>query len=199
MTRKNFVPISLIIIVLLVGSVFVYLSQYTQDHSNTSTVTTSEITITKDPVITSIMQISSPAFNNNNSIPSKYTCDGEDISPPLAINEVPKGAKSLVLIVDDPDAPIGEWVHWTVINIPPETTQIEEGKAPKGVEGLTDFQRNGWGGPCPPSGTHRYFFKLFALDTELEIGANSKKVDILFAIDGHIMDSAELIGLYAKN
>lgn len=163
-----------------------------------SSVTTSEITITKEPFTNQTMKLTSPAFTHNSTIPTKYTCDGEDISPPLLISETPAEAKSLVLIVDDPDAPVGDWVHWTLWNIPPSTTEIEEARAPAGIEGTTDFGRTGWGGPCPPSGTHRYFFKLFALDTELTLPESAGKAEILDAINNHILDSTELIGTYAR-
>ncbi len=145
------------------------------------------------------MKISSPAFEANQTIPSKYTCDGENINPPLQIYDVPAGAKSLVLISDDPDAPMGTWVHWTVWNILPETKEIGENSAPVGaVEGMTSFGNNGYGGPCPPSGTHRYFFKLYALDTILDLPQFAKAADVEKAMVGHILDKAELIGLYKR-
>lgn len=145
------------------------------------------------------MKIESPAFQNNSNIPVKYTCDGEDVSPPLKITETPKGAQSLVLIVDDPDAPGGVWVHWTVWNIAPNTTEIAEDSLPEGaVEGVTDFGQPGWGGPCPPSGTHRYFFKVYALDTSLDLEPSARAQDIAEAMRGHILGQAQLIGLYQR-
>lgn len=144
------------------------------------------------------MKLISSEFENNTEIPSKYTCDGDNINPPLQISEVPEDAVSIVLIVDDPDAPAGDWVHWTVWNIPPETTEILENTAPKGHEGKTDFGKNEWGGPCPPSGTHRYFFKLYALDMELDLDESADKAEIEEAMVGHVLDKAELIGLYKK-
>ena len=144
------------------------------------------------------MEIQSPAFENNGYIPSKYTCQGEDINPPLQISQVPQEAKSLVLIVDDPDAPMGTWVHWVVWNIPPKIKEISEKSLPQGaVEGLNDFQKHSYGGPCPPSGTHRYFFKLYALDTILNLDTSSTKNDLERAMKGHILDQAQLIGLYS--
>ena len=107
-------------------------------------------------------------------------------------------AVSLALIVDDPDAPAGDWVHWTVWNISPETVEITEGSPPSGVEGTTDFGKTGWGGPCPPSGTHRYFFKLYALDQELDLDSSATKSEIETAITGHVLDKAELVGLYER-
>lgn len=151
------------------------------------------------PLTSHTMQIRSTAFDNNQQIPSKYTCDAEDASPPLHISEVPEGAKSLALIVDDPDAPAKAWVHWLAWNIDPGTSEIEEGTAPSGVEGTTDFGRTGWGGPCPPSGTHRYFFKLYALDIELDLTSSATKTDLEEAMKGHIIDKGELIGLYKRS
>lgn len=146
-----------------------------------------------------IMKLTSPAFENNQSIPSKYTCDGEDINPPLQIDEVPEGTKSLVLIVDDPDAPLGTWEHWIVWNINPSTSLIEENKVPEGaVEGKNDFGKNSYGGPCPPTGTHHYHFKLYALDKILELDSSSKKDALEKAMAGHILDWVELIGLYKR-
>lgn len=146
-----------------------------------------------------IMKLTSSAFENNQSIPSKYTCDGEDINPPLQISEVPEGAKSLVLIVDDPDAPMGTWVHWVVWNIDPSISLIEEDDVPEGgVEGLNDFGKNSYGGPCPPSGTHHYHFKLYALDKTLELDPSSKKEEVEKAMEGSILDWVELVGLYQR-
>ncbi|MCD6500585.1 YbhB/YbcL family Raf kinase inhibitor-like protein [bacterium] len=145
------------------------------------------------------MKIESSAFKENQSIPEKYTCDGENVNPLLKISEVPEAAKSLVLIVDDPDAPMGTWVHWTVWNVSSKTTEIPENSVPEGaIEGMTDFGKPGYGGPCPPSGTHRYFFKLYALDTTLGLSSSAKKVDLEKAMEGHILDKAELIGLYSR-
>ena len=145
------------------------------------------------------MKLESPAFLNNQNIPAKYTCDGENISPPLKILDVPEGAKSLALIVDDPDASSGSWLHWMLWNISPTTTQIAEVSIPEGaVEGLTDFGKTGYGGPCPPSNTHRYFFKLFALDTMLELSDSAKLQELEQAMQEHIIEQAELIGFYAR-
>jgi len=145
------------------------------------------------------MKISSAAFENNSFIPSKYTCEGQEINPPLEFRDVPEDTKSLLLIVDDPDAPMKTWVHWTIWNIDAKTTQVLQNSCPKGaVEGITSFGRTGYGGPCPPSGTHRYFFKLFALDKMLDLSPNSYARDIESTIEGHIIRKAELIGLYKK-
>jgi Raf kinase inhibitor-like protein, YbhB/YbcL family len=120
------------------------------------------------------MKITSSAFQEGGNIPSKFTCDGSDTSPPLQITGVPSKAKSLVLIADDPDAPSGLFTHWLVWNIPPQTNSIAEGSAPKGVQGTNDFGKSGYRGPCPPPGTHRYSFKIFALDRELDLRSGAK-------------------------
>lgn len=146
------------------------------------------------------MHIGSSAFDHNQKIPAKYTCDGEDINPSLDFAEVPEGAKSLALIVDDPDAPAGTWVHWTLWNIAPDIQEIEEKGVPEGaVQGMTSFGRPGYGGPCPPSGTHRYFFKLYALDTELELPEDADAHELEEAMAGHILAQSELIGLYSRS
>ena len=142
------------------------------------------------------LTITSPAFENNKSIPSKYTCDGNDVNPALNIEGIPDETKSLVLIVDDPDAPMGTWDHWIVWNIPP-TNKIEENSVP-GTEGLNDFRKHSYGGPCPPSGTHRYFFKVYALDTKLDLDPNSRKEDVEKAMKNHILAKGELVGLYSR-
>ena len=145
------------------------------------------------------MKIESPSFQNNQPIPKKYACDGEDVNPALVFAHVPLEAKSLVLIMDDPDAPRGTWVHWTLWNIPALTKEIPENSVPNGaVQGITDFGRPGYGGPCPPLGTHHYFFKLYALDTILMISPSAKAGDLQEAVAGHILDQAELVGLYSR-
>lgn len=145
------------------------------------------------------MQIKSSAFKNEESIPEKYTCDSENINPPLQFSDVPERAKSLVLIVDDPDAPAGTWVHWTIWNIDPQTTEIVENSVPEGaVEGMTDFGTTGYGGPCPPSGVHRYFFKLYALDSEIELPSGVKLEELEEAMAGQVIAKAQLMGTYSK-
>lgn len=143
------------------------------------------------------MKITSPEFGHNQLIPKKFTCQGEDINPALVIEGVPGDAKSLALIVDDPDAPLGTWVHWVVFDIPVTTTRIEENSVP-GKQGRNDFRRENYGGPCPPSGTHRYFFKIYALDTMLNLEEGIRKGALEKTMQGHILDKAELIGLYKK-
>jgi Raf kinase inhibitor-like YbhB/YbcL family protein len=144
------------------------------------------------------MKITSSVFQQGGNIPSKFTCDGADTSPPLQIQEVPPTAKSLVLIVDDPDAPSGLFTHWIIWNISPQASTIAEGSAPKGVEGMNDFGKSRYGGPCPPSGTHRYFFKIFALDKELDLPAGSKRAQLDAAMKGHVIAQGELMGRYSR-
>jgi hypothetical protein len=142
------------------------------------------------------MQITSSAFGHNGYIPAKYTCEGEDINPALVISGIPEGTKSLSLIMDDPDAPMGVWVHWVVFDMP-VVSHIAENSVP-GKLGITNSGRRGYGGPCPPSGTHRYFFKIYALDTQLNLKEGITKGQLEKAMQGHILDKAELIGLYKR-
>jgi Raf kinase inhibitor-like YbhB/YbcL family protein len=142
------------------------------------------------------MKIESPVFGNNEPMPVKYTCKGENVNPPLKISEVPASTKSLALIIDDPDAPAGHWSHWVLWNINPQTTEITENSVPvDAIEGLTNFGKPGYDGPCPPSGTHRYFFYLFALDTTLNLDSRTQARDLEQAMQGHILAEAQLIGL----
>lgn len=145
------------------------------------------------------MELTSPAFAHNELIPSKYTCDGRDLSPPLAIKNVPLSAQSLALILDDPDALSGNWVHWLVWNVPPRTKMIAEGTVPSGAtEGITSFGRTRYNGPCPPSGIHRYHFTLYAIARRLVLGPEAGKDELLQALEEHILARAELVGLYAR-
>ncbi|SRR6266849_3220371 len=144
------------------------------------------------------MRITSSAFQEGANIPSKFTCDGADSSPPLQIADVPSGTKSLALIVDDPDAPSGLFTHWMVWNIPPQTNAVGEGSAPQGVQGTNDFGKSGYGGPCPPSGTHRYYFKIFALDRELDLPSGGKRGQLDAAMKGHVVAQGELMGRYLR-
>lgn len=141
--------------------------------------------------------ITSAAFVANQLIPARYTCDGKNINPPIDISGIPDKAHSLALIVDDPDAPGKTWVHWVVWNIP-ITHHIKENSVP-GEQGLNDFKRIAWGGPCPPSGTHRYFFKVYALDALLDLTSTATKKDLEHAMNEHILAYGELVGLYKKN
>jgi Raf kinase inhibitor-like YbhB/YbcL family protein len=139
------------------------------------------------------MKLSS-VFENNQPIPTEYTCDGDDKAPALTVEDAPAKTKTLALIVDDPDAPAGTWVHWVEFNIAP-TAEIKPGA---GTQGTNDFKKLGYGGPCPPSGTHRYFFKLYALDTELSLEEGSSKADVEKAMKDHILEKTELIGTYSR-
>jgi hypothetical protein len=142
------------------------------------------------------MKILSPEFQSSGFIPKKFTCQGEDVNPALIIEDIPKEAKSLALIVDDPDAPMGTWVHWVAFDIP-LINRAEENSIP-GKQGRNDFGREDYGGPCPPSGTHRYFFKIYALDKILNLTEGITKEELEKAMEGHILGQAELIGLYKK-
>ena len=147
----------------------------------------------------STLTIASPAFPHNGMIPSKHTCDGTDVNPPLSFDNIPEKSKSLALIVDDPDAPRGTWVHWVAWNIGPGTRKIAENSVPRGArQGTNDFRKQAYGGPCPPSGTHRYFFKLYALDTSLSLNAGATKAQLEEAMKGHVLGLSELIGLYRR-
>ena len=149
------------------------------------------------------MKITCPGFTQKEQIPRKYTCDGEEINPPLVFSDVPAEAKSLALIMEDPDVPHsirpdGMWDHWLVWNISPETERIEEGLPPNGVYGTNSSGGKAYEPPCPPNGTHRYFFKLFALDIILSLSEESSKSERLSEMKGHIIDEAELVGLYER-
>ena len=142
--------------------------------------------------------VRSPLFESNKLIPAKYSCDGDDVNPPLTVENVPEDAKSLVLIIDDPDAPMGVWNHWLVWNIPAGTREIEENSVP-GVQGTNTGGRRRYGGPCPPSGTHRYFFKVYALDIQLDLDSGAKKKELENAMRGHVLAEGELVGLYRRS
>jgi Raf kinase inhibitor-like YbhB/YbcL family protein len=142
------------------------------------------------------LQIKSPVFSDNAKIPAKYTCDGENINPPLSISGVPSTAKSLVLILDDPDAPGGTFNHWVVWNMPATTGEIKEGGPVPGTQGINSGGENGYFGPCPPSGIHRYIFKLYALDNTLNLDSYSESSAVKQAMNGHIIEQAQIIGLY---
>ncbi|HBB32122.1 MAG TPA: YbhB/YbcL family Raf kinase inhibitor-like protein [Cyanobacteria bacterium UBA8803] len=150
------------------------------------------------------MNLESKAFTANGMIPSSYTCDGEDISPELSWDEPPSGTQSLALIMDDPDAPGRTFVHWVLYDLPPETRQLPQGVPSQanlpsgGIQGKNDFGKLGYGGPCPPSGIHRYFFKLYALDRQLGLKSGAAKAQLEAAMSGHIVASAELIGRYSR-
>ena len=153
---------------------------------------------------TNTLEISSPAFKNNGIIPKQYTCDGANISPPLSWTGIPESTKSLALILDDPDAPGSTWVHWVIYNMPPDSKGLQEDVLPiqdmahETKQGTNDFKKIGYGGPCPPSGTHRYFFKLYELDTKLNLESGATKKQLLIAMKGHIISQAKLVGKYKR-
>lgn len=144
------------------------------------------------------MKIESDIFANNGTIPQKYTCYGDKTSIPLKISGVPESVKSLALIVDDPDAPSGDFVHWVVWNLDPKTSAIKNNSVPGAVEGNTSLGQPGWVAPCPPFGIHRYCFKLCALDTVLSLPKTSGKAELLDAMKGHTITDAVLVGLYSR-
>lgn len=151
------------------------------------------------------MKLESPTFTDNGMIPSLHTCDGQDLSPPLSWDSPPVGTQSLALIVDDPDAPGQIFVHWVLYDLPPEIQQLPQGAGNQdrltggGTQGKNDFGNLGYGGPCPPSGIHRYFFRLYALDRELELKPGATKAQLEAAMSGHILGTAELMGRYARS
>jgi Raf kinase inhibitor-like YbhB/YbcL family protein len=154
------------------------------------------------------LRLISSAFEPMGRIPRRYTCEGEDISPPLSWTDPPEGTKSFALLVDDPDAPDPEapkltWTHWILYHLPPECRGLEEGVAPEHLpagtgQGRNDWKRTGWGGPCPPIGRHRYFYRLYALARAVELANPPARSDLLKAMEGHILAGAELVGTYQK-
>ena len=150
------------------------------------------------------LEITSSVFSEGEMIPTRYTCDGSDVSPDLAWSGVPETAQSLALICDDPDAPVGTWVHWVLFNIPSSASGLpaeisSDATLENGARhGTNDFRKLGYGGPCPPGGTHRYYFKLYALDTELNLDSGATKDQLLEAMQGHILAEAQLMGTYKR-
>jgi len=148
--------------------------------------------------------IESPAFADGEAIDPDYTCDGSDVSPQLEWHGAPRGTRSFVLISDDPDAPVGTWVHWVYYDIPATVSGLPEAFPPDerpelgGAQGMTDFRRIGYGGPCPPSGTHRYYFRLYALDTMLGLSPGATKRQVLQAAAGHVLAKTEVMGTYSR-
>ena len=145
------------------------------------------------------MKITSSAFPESGNIPSKFTCDGSDVNPALDFSGAPSAAKSLALIVDDPDAPSGVFTHWIVWNLDPKTNGIGENSSPAGaIQGTNDFSKSGYGGPCTPSGTHRYYFKIFALDCVLDLKTGAKRRELEAGMSGHVIGQGELMGRYSR-
>jgi len=206
---KKVILVLIAVVVILAIAVLLGLSQKAGDESvlsPTPSPTEAVVPTIEQPEADQItsegpnpMNISSSAFEHNKQIPSKFTCDGANISPPLEFADIPDGTESLALIVDDPDAPSGDWVHWLIWNIAPNIINVDENRVPAGgIQGITSFGNSSYGGPCPPSGTHRYFYKLYALDTELSLPNSAQKSDLLVAMEGHILANTELVGLYKR-
>jgi len=151
------------------------------------------------------IELTSSAFNNGQAIPQKFSCDGEDISPPLEWDNLPAETSSLTLIMDDPDAPGGTWVHWVHYDISATTTELPENLAladpvsDAGKQGRNNWNKLGYGGPCPPSGSHRYFFKIYALDTHLSLDVGATKEEILREMEGHILAQGQMMGTYERS
>ena len=150
-----------------------------------------------------MFMLSSSAFSENTSIPSLYTCDGNNVSPPLSISGTPTGTKSFALVMNDPDVPKGRvpndvFDHWIVFNIPPDTTEFKEGEVPRGIEGTNTAGKTSYTGPCPPDREHRYFFKLYALDATLNLPEDATASEVEQAMEGHILGRAELMGRYSR-
>jgi len=150
------------------------------------------------------IKITSSAFKDGDMIPKRYTCDGENTSPPIAWSGLPEGTKSVAIITDDPDAPVGIWVHWVIFNIPPDIKGLPEA-VPDGKtldsgarQGINDSRKIGYVGPCPPGGTHRYYFKIYALDKDLDLAAGATKKELLKAMEGHILGEGQLMGRYKR-
>lgn len=191
--------IALVAVVLLIGACS------SDDAEPTTTVAEATATSRRATTTTlppqSAMTLSSPAFAEGSAIPLRYTCDGEDVSPELIVSEVPRDSRSIALIVDDPDAPLGTWDHWVEYDITSETTDlvIPADSGPIGIQGLNSWNVPGYGGPCPPQGEeHRYFFTVFALDTELALPDGTTSEDLRLAMDGHVMREARLMGIYGR-
>lgn len=150
------------------------------------------------------IQVTSPAFEEGAMIPKQYTCDGANVSPPLKWSGLPTGTKSVAMIADDPDAPVGTWVHWVLYGLPPDSKELTENQpldrmlANGAKQGTNDFRKIGYGGPCPPSGTHRYFFKMYALDSEIPLDPGARKAQLLKAMEDHVLAKGELMGKYQR-
>lgn len=187
MNKKILIASSLLIILVIIFGIVIFHQKQPK-----TKLTQNSIPVTKS------FSISSPVFDQNGMIPKQYTCDGNNISPPLTIRNVPSGTKSLLLLIDDIDTPQATWVHWLVWNIPSKTKEIVVNSLPAGaVVGLNSYGNNAYGGPCPPTGQHRYVFRLYALDTLLVISAQSHKQDALDAANTHVLAETEYTGVYS--
>lgn len=197
----------LFIIIFLLAVISGCVAEEKEKNTPTPSPTSTPTAIEKNTKEVTTMQnisISAEAFQTGGAIPEEYTCDGSDVSPALSWRGIPANAKSIALIMDDPDAPMGTFVHWVLFNIPPDTTKLPRG-VPKNrtlndgsSQGITDFGRTGYGGPCPPGGTHRYYFRLYALDTMLDLQPGSSRKQLENAMKGHILAQGELMGKYER-
>jgi Raf kinase inhibitor-like YbhB/YbcL family protein len=189
---KKLISSAVIIIILCLAAFVIY------KYSGNKTVTFSDQS-QQTINTTTPMTITSSAFLDNQAIPKQYTCDGIGINPPLQFSNVPSEAKSLALLVEDPDAPTGTWIHWLMWNISASTTQISENSVPQGaIQGQGSSGQNVYGAPCPPSGIHHYIFNVYALDTELELPSYSTAENLQTAMQGHIISQAQIIGIYGR-
>jgi hypothetical protein len=191
----------LILLVILIALITIYGTFFTESEQTqrSSSLTKPVVELPENTMAN--LSLSSPVFLHDKSIPAKYTCEGDDINPPLTISDVPEGTESLVLILDDPDAVGGVWDHWLLWNIDPETSQVPENSVPEtAVQGTTSWGKQEYGGPCPPpgSGTHHYTFKLYALDTTLDLPGTSTKSEVEEVIGEHILKETTLVGLYER-
>ncbi len=189
MAKILWVLVVIIILGLLAYGAFSYFSPKTEKYLEKKLLQTKSFN----------MKLTSPAFEDNQIIPEQYTCNGDNINPSLIISETPENAQSLVLIVSDPDSPAGIFQHWIVYNIAPEINFIKKDSMPEeAIQLKNDFGVANYGGPCPGTGTHRYFFKIYALDQKLDLPVGAKLQDLEEKMNGHILDSGELVGLYSK-
>ena len=210
MPKKSSLIIIIGAIIVLGGLLLIYLLKNPrpalspQDEAELKTDPDSQTAVTIQPTFNLLtespsMQITSSAFQDNEPIPSIYTCNGKNVNPPLIFVDVVKDAKSLALIVHDPDAPSGDWIHWLVWNIPATISGIAESSVPESaVQGTNDFGKINYGGPCPPSGTHHYIFELYALNSQLDLPGTAKVQDLQNAMKGHVLASRKLTGIYTK-
>ena len=191
-------PLRSRLILCILLAVIVVLGAYAYEH-NRGTAATLPMSPRNSSISASALKLTSPAFGAKAPIPSIYTCDGEEKNPPLTLAGVPKGTESLVLILEDPDVPSGTFTHWVLYDIPPATAMIEEGAGDDaGVSGRNSDNATGYIGPCPPTGTHRYIFSLYALNTKLGLPEGASKEEVLNAMNGQVLAQTELIGIYAK-
>ena len=190
-------PLQILLLILSLSCLCSCQQKVSQNNANTTAAPSPEASVEK-------INLTSSAFVEGGAIPAQYTCDGANISPPLAWSNLPSNTKAIALVVDDPDAPLKTWVHWVVYDLPPTTTQLPENVKGGdtlpggGKQGTNDFRKVNYGGPCPPSGTHRYYFKLYALDTETSLKVGANQDDLLNAMDGHILARGELMGTYKR-